>query len=94
MSLQEAKAFFDVVDNDPELARQLIESKNKDQCMDIARSRGFTFSEQEIEILASELKDEDLENIAGGIGLHEPNLENSWKALLAKHQITARLGYY
>ncbi len=72
MSLESAKAFFEVVQSDDGLAKQLHEANSEDEIRAIVTATGdYDFSQTEWKeaVLAAtgvELSDADLDQVAGG----------------------------
>jgi predicted ribosomally synthesized peptide with nif11-like leader len=72
MSLESAKEFLKKVSEDNEFKNQLSSAPDKNARMELIKSEGFDFTEEEYEkaksdIIESEMLDPDmLENVAGG----------------------------
>ena len=66
MSIESAKAFIERMKTDEAFANQVESRKDKEERMKFVSEQGFNFSEQEVQQLAKELSDDDLESVTGG----------------------------
>jgi len=66
MSVLSAMAFRERVEADLEFRRKVTECKDEKSRMDFVTSNGFEFTKEEIELVKSELSEEDIGNLAGG----------------------------
>lgn len=70
MSIEQAQAFIEKVQNDEDLQKRLSQAQDRESKLEIARQEGFEFTEEEF-IKASEcLTDKELEAEAGGVTDH------------------------
>jgi predicted ribosomally synthesized peptide with nif11-like leader len=67
MSIESAKAFFERVKNDEDFRNSVGENTTTEERMEFVKKAGFDFTKEEIEKHTSELSDEELENVAGGM---------------------------
>ena len=67
MSIESAKAFIERMKTDEAFAKQVESQKDKEERMKFVSEQGFNFSEQEVQQVAKEISDDDLENVAGGL---------------------------
>lgn len=65
MSVESAKAFIEKVKNDEEFAKKVIECKDAEGRMTLAKDAGFNFTAEEIKELGGELSDSELDVVAG-----------------------------
>ena len=73
MSSEAAAAFAERLKNDESFANSLAEAATPQDRLEIARAAGFDLSPDDVEAVKSalgisELSDDDLEKVAGGIG--------------------------
>ena len=66
MSLESAKEFIERMKTDEEFAKQVASRKDKEERMKFVSEQGFNFSEQEVQQVAKEFSDDDLEKVVGG----------------------------
>ncbi len=72
MSAESAKAFYDLLQSDQELAKRVAQAASDDEVWTVVKSAGdFDFSKKELhEVFAAqkgaELSDDDLDQVAGG----------------------------
>jgi len=66
MSMKSARLFAERMNTDQDFKRKVTECKDEKSRMDFVTSHGFDFSKEEIEVVKSELSEEDLGNLAGG----------------------------
>lgn len=66
MSVEQAKAFFEKVQNDEDLQKKLSEAQDSESKLEIARQEGFEFDLQEANKAKEELTDNQIANVAGG----------------------------
>jgi predicted ribosomally synthesized peptide with nif11-like leader len=70
MSIESAKNFLEKMQNDAAFAEQVKKAKNLDESSKIITAAGFNFTEAELaNAQQGELKDEELEAVAGGVYL-------------------------
>jgi predicted ribosomally synthesized peptide with nif11-like leader len=67
MSIESAKAFLEKIKNDEDFRNSVGEITTTEQRMEFVKKAGFDFTKEEIEKFTSELSDEELENVAGGM---------------------------
>lgn len=72
MSQESVKAFYQVLENDQELQERIKAVNNSADIVRIASEKGYVFTEQELEIAAQaltneELSEKQLEAVAGGV---------------------------
>ncbi|MEQ8191345.1 MAG: Nif11-like leader peptide family natural product precursor [Candidatus Eremiobacterota bacterium] len=66
MSMLSARAFIKRMGTDNEFKRKVNECKDEKSRMDFVTSHGFDFSKEEIELVKSELSEEEISNLSGG----------------------------
>ena len=66
MSIESAKAFIERMKTDEAFAKQVESQKDKEERMKFVSEQGFNFSEQEVQQVAKEFSDDDLEKVVGG----------------------------
>ena len=67
MSEEQLKAFWEVIESDPELQQKLSGVTDLDAVVEIAKGAGFTLSTQELQKAQAERsEDEELRGAAGG----------------------------
>ena len=67
MSEEQLKAFWEVIESDPELQQKLSGVTDLDAVVEIAKDAGFTFSTEELQKAQAERsEDEELRGAAGG----------------------------
>lgn len=66
MSMKSARLFVERMNTDQDFKRKVTECKDEKSRMDFVTSHGFDFSKEEIEVVKSELSEEDLGDLAGG----------------------------
>ena len=64
MSLEQLKAFLSKVEGDSSLQDKLKATKSSDEVVSIAKEHGHEFNSDHL----SELSEEELEGVAGGLG--------------------------
>ena len=67
MSIESAKAFLERVEDDEDFRKSVGEIATTEQRMEFVKGAGFDFTKEEIVKLTSELSDEQLEKVHGGI---------------------------
>ena len=67
MSEEQLKAFLEKVKSDTSLQEKLKAVADVDAAVDIAKETGFSISNEDFENAESELSDEELEAVAGGV---------------------------
>ena len=72
MSEEQLKAFWEAIQTDPSLQEKLRASTDADSIASIAKEAGFEISAEEIKRAQSELSDEQLDGVAGGLTLCSP----------------------
>jgi len=60
---------------DEDFRKRIVEAEDAGQRKEIAVAEGFEFSRDEIESVANELSDEELNAVAGGAGLSDTLLD-------------------
>ena len=69
MSEEQLKAFWEVIQSDPELQQKLSGVTDIDAIVEIAKGAGFTFSTEELQNAQSETSDDELKSAAGGFSV-------------------------
>ena len=69
MSEEQLKAFWEVIESDPELQQKLSGVTDLDAVVEIAKGAGFTLSTQELKNAQSEIQDDELKSAAGGFSV-------------------------
>ena len=76
MSKEQLKALFEKVASDTELSDKIGAATTAEAVIEIAKAAGFSITSEDIQLLLSEvseeeeeLTDDDLENVAGGLSL-------------------------
>ena len=67
MSEEQLKSFWEAIQADPSLQEKLKASTDADAIATIAKEAGFEISAEEIKRAQSELSDEQLDGVAGGV---------------------------
>lgn len=67
MSIESAKAFFDKVKSDEELAKKVKGMSDFNACIEMAKTMGYEFTEAELKQVNAELTEADLDNVNGGL---------------------------
>jgi predicted ribosomally synthesized peptide with nif11-like leader len=67
MSEESARSFLEKLKSDEAFANQIAEA-DFEECRKLTKDSGFDFTKEEIDVVASELSDDDLESVAGGVG--------------------------
>ena len=67
MSISSAKDFMEKMKNDKEFAKKINEFKNPTELQGFVTKAGFDFTKEELNSLSTELSDDDLEKVAGGV---------------------------
>ena len=65
MSMESAKSFIERVNTDEDFAQKVSECKDPESRMTFVKSQGFDFTGEEVRIASWELRDEELEQVAG-----------------------------
>lgn len=89
MSKQNVQAFFDKVDQDPELQRKVqdipqpLDQTSAQQVSELANGVGIAISAEDILAVASEseLAESELENVSGGVVTTPPAEKSWWKKI-------------
>ena len=68
MSEEQLKAFLEKVKDDTSLQEKLKAAADADAVAAIAKEAGFSISPDDLKNAQSELSDEELEGVAGGLG--------------------------
>ena len=68
MSRDQLNAFLEKVKADPNLQEKLKAAADSDAVLAIAKDAGFSISADDLKNAQSELSDEELEGVAGGLG--------------------------
>ena len=66
MSEEQLKAFWEVIQSDPELQQKLSGVTELDAIVEIAKEAGFSISAEDLTKAQSEITDEELKSAAGG----------------------------
>ena len=69
MSEEQLKAFQEAVKANEGLQEQLKAAADADAVVAIAKSAGFVISTEELQRVQSEISEEELEGVAGGVGM-------------------------
>ena len=69
MSEDQLKAFLEAVKADAALQEKLNAAEDDDAVVAIAKEAGFLISAEELQRSQAEISEEELEGVAGGIGL-------------------------
>ena len=75
MSEEQLKAFLEKVQGDTSLQEKLKAAANADAVTAIAKEAGFSISADDWKNAQSELSDEELEGVAGGLNLNNSVLD-------------------
>ena len=67
MSEEQLKAFWEAIQADPSLQEKLRAATDADSIVRIAKEAGFEITADEIKEAQSELSDEQLDRVAGGV---------------------------
>jgi len=67
MSMESAKSFIERMKTDEEFSKRVTSCKNVDIRKKYVNEAGFSFTKEELELVKSELSDEDVERLAGGL---------------------------
>ena len=70
MSTEQFDDFLEAVNNSTELQEQLKAAINDEDVVAIAKSVGFLISTNELKSIKVEISENELENVAGGGGIH------------------------
>ena len=66
MSLESARAFLKKIQEDEDFKKKLGETDTVEQRMEYTKAAGFDFTKKELDMVQSELDDDDLDAVAGG----------------------------
>ena len=66
MSIEQAQAFMEKVQNDEDLAKRLSEAQDNESKLEIARQEGFEFDLEQAKKATEEIDDTQLDSVAGG----------------------------
>ena len=69
MSVDSAKAFLERVRNDEDFRKSVGEIVTAEERMEFVKGAGFDFTKEEFKSVQDELSDDDLGNVAGGVGV-------------------------
>ena len=84
MSEEQLKDFLEKVRGDASLQEKLKSAANVDAVVAIAKEAGFVISSEELKNIAqSEVSEEELENVSGGVKIHPTRLLNCMFCLLS-----------
>ena len=78
MSEEQLKAFLEKVQGDTSLQEKLKAASDADAVAEIAKEAGFSISADDLKNAQSDLSDEELEGVAGGIGYFDYPLGLDW----------------
>jgi len=67
MSIESAKACIEKMKSDKEFAKKIMAETTMDARIGLAQSEGLEFTAAEIEQVACELRDEELDAVSGGV---------------------------
>lgn len=67
MSIESAKSFIERLKTDESFARKVGECKGEAARMTMAKAEGFDFTVQEVKDLQSQLSEEELDRLSGGL---------------------------
>ncbi len=67
MSMESAKAFIDRMRTDEVFARVVVQCKDQETRMAFAVEQGFDFTSEEVNSLKTQLTDEELNSVGGGL---------------------------
>ena len=73
MSEEQLKAFLEKVQGDDSLQKKLKAAANPNVVVSIAKEAGFSISGDDLNKTKSELSDEELEGVAGGLNVRPGN---------------------
>ena len=68
MSIESAQAFIERMKTDEDFAKNVTECKDAEARITYVKEAGFEFTLEEVKGVTSELTDDMLDNVAGGIG--------------------------
>ena len=72
MSEEQLKAFLEAVKADAGVQEKLKAAKDVDAVVEIAKAAGFAISAEELKKSQAEISEEELEGVAGGLAVTEP----------------------
>ena len=80
MSMESAKAFIERIKTDEEFGNKVAACKDADTRLAFIQGEGFACSAEEVKQLSSELTDEELGHISGGVNHHtcQANLQGQF----------------
>jgi predicted ribosomally synthesized peptide with nif11-like leader len=67
MSMESAKSFIERMKTDEEFAKQVSEHKDKEARMGFAIEQGYDFTGEEVREAATQLTEDELQQIVGGL---------------------------
>ncbi len=67
MSIESAKAFVERMKTDEDFRKEVGEKSSPEDWMKFVKENGFDFSKEEFEQVKSELSEEELDRIDGGV---------------------------
>lgn len=76
MSIEQAQAFMEKVQNNEDLAKRMSETKDIETKLKIARQEGFEFDLEEAKQAKNEMSDKELDQVAGSKSSY--NCRNFW----------------
>ena len=91
MSLEKLKAFLEKVKGDPSLQEILKAAADPEAVVGIAKEAGFSISADDLNKAQSELSEEELEGVAGGIIAQTPSQNGNclpWGKIYNKRKYT------
>ena len=67
MSIESAKEFLERVKNDEDFKKEVAEIATAEKRMEFVKTQGFDFKKEELDTITSELDDDELDFVSGGI---------------------------
>ncbi len=67
MTIESAKAYLERLRNDEDFRKEVGEKSSPEDWMKFVKENGFDFSKEEFEQVKSELSEEELDRIDGGV---------------------------
>ncbi len=67
MSIESAKAFAEIMTTDEAFRTQLQQASSDEECQALVQAAGYSFTQEEWETIRSELNEQQLEAVAGGV---------------------------
>jgi predicted ribosomally synthesized peptide with nif11-like leader len=81
MSIESAKACMERIKTDEDFAKEVMECKDAEARMAFVRAAGYDFTREEVSPLLGEMRDDELDAVAGGAGLRPPGDWPCWKLM-------------